>query len=350
MKGRNSCEESATSCEASRPTAWDCDIGAEAWVDQKIVAGSSAPQTILVALDGTPQSERTLPLAGTLSRAANARLHLLRVVPVESGSESENEGAVDQLRRLAAGLGALPGLVVETAIRQGEPFTEIVAEIFATKAELVIISSQAGSGLRRAPLGGTARRLLQQSPVPVLVQPPDSRAVTAIRNVLVLLDGSPGGALALGAAALLARPAHAGITLLQVVVPLAVLLARTRADASMPLTYYDPGWDEDRLRTAHAYVNGLATRLRHIGINAVGQVSEGQDVVTTIVDTARHLDPDIIVMSTDADAGAVRAVIGSVAHGVVRRTGHAVLLVRQTTTADLDEPPTGSILRRADPW
>jgi nucleotide-binding universal stress UspA family protein len=305
------------------------------------VAGSSALQTILVALDGTPHSERTLPLAGTLSRATDARLRLLRVVPVESGSE--NQGAADQLRRLAAGLGTLPGLVVETAIRQGDPFAEIVAEIFATKADLVIISSHGGRGLQHTPLGGTARRLLQQSPVPVLIQPPYSTAVTAIRNVLVLLDGSPGGALAMGTAALLARAAHAGITLLHVVVPLAFLLARTGADASMPLTYYDPGWDEDLLRSAHTYVNGLATRLRRIGINAVAHVSEGQDVVATIVDTARHLDPDIIVMSTDAHAGAVRAVVGSVAHGVVRRTGHAVLLVRQPTTADMDEPPTACI-------
>jgi nucleotide-binding universal stress UspA family protein len=82
------------------------------------------------------------------------------------------------------------------------------------------------------------------------------------------------------------------------------------------------------------YVDGLASRLRRIGINAAGHVLEAQDVLTTIVDMARHLDPDIIVMSTHAHTGAPQAPFGSVADGVLRTADHPVLLVRRTSAND----------------
>jgi nucleotide-binding universal stress UspA family protein len=286
-------------------------------------------KTVLVPLDGTPESTRALPLASTLARAADARLHLFRVVPVEIGAASRD--AADDLRRLTAELSTVPGLVLDSAVRQGDPFVETVAEVVASKADLVVIATDGRSGRQGALPGSMAERLLQRSPIPVLVQPPGREALMAIKTLLVLLDGSPGGALATGAAAVMAGALHARITLLQVVVPLAFVLARSGADATTALSYYDPGWDEDLLRGTHVYVDGLASRLRRIGINAEGHVSEAQDVLTTIVDTARHLDPDIIVMSTHAHTGAPQATLGSVADGVLRTAMHPVLLVRRTS-------------------
>jgi nucleotide-binding universal stress UspA family protein len=213
-----------------------------------------------------------------------------------------------------------------------------MAEIVATKADLAIITTRGASGSQPAMLGTVAARLLRRSPVPVLVRPPDARSVTAISTLLVLVDGSPGGALATGAATVLARAADARVTLLQVIVPLAFVLARSGTDASVALSYYDPGWDEDLLRGTHVYVDGLASRLRRVGINAAGNVSEGQDVLTTILDLARHLDPDIIVMSTHAHPGAPRVALGSVADGLVRAAVHPVLLVRYTSSTDQLEP------------
>jgi nucleotide-binding universal stress UspA family protein len=212
-----------------------------------------------------------------------------------------------------------------------------MAEIAATKADLAIITTRAGSGSQRAMLGTVADRLLQRSPVPVLVRPPAARSVTSISTLLVLVDGSPGGGLATGAATVLARAADARVTLLQVIVPLAFVLARS--DASVALSYYDPGWDEDLLRGTHVYVDGLASRLRRVGINAAGNVSEGQAVLTTILDVARHLDPDIIVTSTHDHTGAPRVALGNVADGLVRAAVHPVLLVRYTSATDQLEPP-----------
>jgi nucleotide-binding universal stress UspA family protein len=126
--------------------------------------------------------------------------------------------------------------------------------------------------------------------------------------------------------------------LLQVVVPLAFVIARSGVGASMGPVYYDPAFAEELLTSAQGYVSGLAARLQRNGINAEGRVVEGQDVLMTITETTDQVDPDLIVMSTHALTGAARAVLGSVSDGVVRTTGHPVLLVRQETAARLLEP------------
>jgi hypothetical protein len=69
-----------------------------------------------------------------------------------------------------------------------------------------------------------AERTLGHSTVPVLPQRPGGRHVQAIRTLLVPVDGSPGGALALGTAVALAHATRAPIVLVQVVVPLALAL------------------------------------------------------------------------------------------------------------------------------
>jgi len=152
--------------------------------------------------------------------------------------------------------------------------------------------------------------------------------VTEIRTLLVPVDGSPGGALALGSAVALARAARARIVLLQVAVPLAFVIARSGVGATMGPVYYDPAWDEEMLASAQGYLSGLVTRLQRNGVDAEGRVEQGQDVLMTISETANQVDPDLIVMSTHALTGAARAVLGSVADGVVRTAGHPVLLVR----------------------
>lgn len=221
------------------------------------------------------------------------------------------------------------------AVREGEPSARIVDEILAADADLVIMATHGRSGLERAMLGSVTERTLAHSPVPVLLQRPGGKHVTAIGKLLVPVDGSPGGALALGTALALARSTRARIVLVQVVVPLALALA-TSWGAMMP-TYIDPAWDEEALTSAQAYVTGLANRLHKVGIDAEARVEQGQRVDETIVGTADKVAADIVVMSTHALTGVARAILGSVADALVRTAGHPVLLVRQETVARLVE-------------
>jgi nucleotide-binding universal stress UspA family protein len=299
--------------------------------------------TVLIPLDGTPESADVLPVASALAGAVGARVRLLRVVPAAGphhhpGIPNATQEATDYLDRVSAALRKDAGLATQSVVRQGEPAAQIVQEILAAGVDLVAMTTHGRSGLQRAMLGSVAERTLEHSPVPVLVQRPGGRRVTEIGTLLVPVDGSPGGALALGSAVALAHATHARVVLLQVVVPLAFVIARSGVGATMGPVYYDPAWDEELLTSAQGYVSGLAARLQRNGINAEGRVVEGQDVLMTITETTDQVDPDLIVMSTHALTGAARAVLGSVSDGVVRTTGHPVLLVRQETAARLLEP------------
>src|SRR5437868_1911549 len=81
-------------------------------------------------------------------------------------------------------------------------------------------------------------RVLALSPVPLLLLRPGGQYVSHVTSVLVPVDGSPGGALALGAAVGLAEASGASLRLLEVVVPIPTYLYGAYAYNSA--TFVDP--------------------------------------------------------------------------------------------------------------
>jgi nucleotide-binding universal stress UspA family protein len=304
-------------------------------------------QKLLVPLDGTPQAASALPPARALARAVGASLVLLRVVAEDNrhgaGGVDPVVEAEDNLTRVAAELRSGSTLAVETAVRRGNPAQRIVEEVLARGVDLVVMATHGRSGLPRAVLGSVAERVLVHSPVPVVLYRPGGKRVTAIATILVPVDGSPGGALALSAAATLARATGAQLVVLQVAVP--ILTALTDNAAGALLYAYDPAWDEEVLAAAQQYVGSLATRLQASGLRAEGRVVSGQ-VVQMVDETADEVDADLVVMSTHALTGPVRTLLGSVADAVVRTGRHPVLLVKRETAGRLAQPaaqPVGAV-------
>jgi universal stress protein A len=91
-------------------------------------------------------------------------------------------------------------------------------------------------------------------------------------------------------------------------------------------------WDTEALEGASRYVQGLAARLRDIGIDADGRAIIG-DPAPTITAAAKQVEADLIVMSTRGLTGPLRAALGSTADPVVRSAGRPVLLVRRRGAA-----------------
>jgi nucleotide-binding universal stress UspA family protein len=182
-------------------------------------------------------------------------------------------------------------------------------------------------------LGSVAKRVVAESPVPVLLLRPGGHRVTHLTTVLIPVDGSPGSALALGTAAPLAQATGARIVLLQVI----LFLPSAHVH---PWVTINHRWEEEALESARGYVEGLASRLREAGITAEGRAVVGRreelpvdrptgSIPRTIAETANDVGADLIVMSTHALMGAERARLGSVADEVVRTARRPVLLVRQ---------------------
>jgi nucleotide-binding universal stress UspA family protein len=296
---------------------------------------------ILVPLDGTPEAAVALAPAVALAKATDAELTLVRVTA--SPDAPDAEAAAENLSRIAEevrGTGRAAGWV----LRDGDPAAEIAAEAREGGAGLVVMATHGRSGVGRAVLGSVAAGVVAQSPVPVLLLRPGGRKTTRVKTLLVPVDGSPGGALALGAALALARATGAAAHLLEVVVPVP-LYAGYPADVAMPL-YVDPSWDEEALASARGYVESLAAKLRHHGVEADGRAVLGQ-VTPTILTTAEEVDADLIVMSTHALTGPARAILGSVADAVVRAARRPVFLLRRD--APFPAPQAPRRRRRREP-
>jgi nucleotide-binding universal stress UspA family protein len=292
------------------------------------------PNIILVPLDGSPESNAALPLARTLARATHGSITLLRVLTHEDPTTTGN--ASSNLGRIAEELHGA-GIDVDSVVRHGHVADAILTEVRHRAASLVVMRTHARAGVERVLLGSIADQVLARCPVPVVLMRPGERRVTGIHNLLVPVDGSPGGTLALGAAVALARATGASITLVQVTepIPMQTMVAYDYGGMS----YYDPGWDEEALASARAYVDGLASRLREDGLAVQGQAFSAPNAAQGIVDAADQHCADLIIMSTRALTGPARTLLGSVANLVVRGAPCPVLLVHRVEDSGASPTP-----------
>jgi nucleotide-binding universal stress UspA family protein len=285
---------------------------------------------ILVPLDGPPDPAVALTPALTVARATGATLQLLTVIDAGASAEDHSRRTAN-LVGIAAELRA-QGPRVDTTVRRGAPAAEIVAAASELGADLIVMATHGRGGLERAFLGSVAQDVLATSPVPVMLLRPGGRQMTKLEVVLVPVDGSPGGALALAVAVPLARSTNARIVLVDVVVPFVDYMLTSGPSEGY---YFDPAWDDEARESAQRYLAGMVDRLRHAGVQAEGLASTGEirmasmSVAEAIMRSADEVGADLIVMSTHALTGPARALLGSVADIVVRNARCPLLLPRR---------------------
>ena len=285
---------------------------------------------ILVPLDGTAQSNAALPLARTIARATGGTITLLRVVKADDATRPAV--ASDELRRIATEL-TTAGPPVKTEVCGSDEIAyTILQQIQQDATDLVIMRTHGRAGIERAVLGSVTQQVLADSNIPIMLLRPGGRRITHINKLLVPVDGSPGGTLALGTAVPLSKTTGASIQLLEVSVPTPTWIYA--GDAYAGMAYYDPAWDEEALASARTYVEGVVKRLRAAQLVAEGEVRHAPVVAEAIVQAADTSDADLIVMSTRALTGPARALLGSTADAVVRGAHCPVLLVHRTQAMD----------------
>jgi nucleotide-binding universal stress UspA family protein len=188
------------------------------------------------------------------------------------------------------------------------------------------------AGVERVVLGSVADQVLKACPAPVVLMRPGERRITGVHKLLVPVDGSPGGALALGTAVALARATGASIQLVQITVPISMQTMVAYDYGGMG--YYDPDWDDESLASATTYVDALVARLREEGLGVDGEAKTAPSAAQGIVAAAESTVADLVVMSTRALTGPARTLLGSVANAVVRTAHCPVLLVHRTDESE----------------
>lgn len=279
---------------------------------------------ILVPLDGSDIAEGALPIARLIAKSVGATITLIGVST--EGEPAWTRELYTYLENIASAE-RQSGFRVQTALRTGDPGDAILILERELDVDLVVMATHGRRGVGRVLLGSVADKVSQASVTPVvLVHAPD-RPIEHLRTILVAVDGTPGGAVALATAVPLARQSGARIVLVRASIPLPLWVR----DPNLGLDTFaliDPMWDEDARAAAEAHAEGLAASLRRVGVPAEGRGVSGEPA-PVIVSVATEVDADLIVMSTHGRHGAARSVLGSVSDEVVRRSRRPVLLVRR---------------------
>ena len=138
-------------------------------------------RNVLFATDFSTGAREAAGHAAALASAEGATLHLLHVIEEFSYWESFNlkhfpsQDVLEELERNArialedlakdAELG--PG--VQTYVREGKPFVEIIRAARELEADVLVVGSHGQSGLSETLFGSTAERVVRKAPCAVLV-------------------------------------------------------------------------------------------------------------------------------------------------------------------------------------
>jgi universal stress protein A len=141
---------------------------------------------ILVPIDFSEHSKKTVSCALNLALRDNAMVHLLHVfqisdyvvTPFARRKEQTDQvkSQIDDAEQAAReSLAAFEqqfknrGIKIEAYIRVGYPFDEIVAMAEHFDVDLIVIGSHGCSRMTRLLVGSTAERVVEHAPCPVLV-------------------------------------------------------------------------------------------------------------------------------------------------------------------------------------
>lgn len=161
---------------------------------------------ILLAIDGSPESEGAVQTAVQLSKGLKLALHLINVAPVQSAYaaqgalnildlvDPELEGrlreraehdARETLGEQVQKIEDAGGKVAEAYPKVGRPDVEIVRLAEELEAGLVIVGSRGSGPFKRDALGSVSESVVRHAPCPVLVVRGDE-ATSAYKREVVL--------------------------------------------------------------------------------------------------------------------------------------------------------------------
>jgi nucleotide-binding universal stress UspA family protein len=289
-------------------------------------------KNILVPLDGSPLAAAALPYATVLALKTGGRLALVRAVEIRTSSVHEGIAkeldlrpeAEAELMAAAADLRA-QGLEVESHVYVGDAAKAIELAADTLGADMIVMSTHGRSGLARWAYGSVAERVLRLGTWPVVLIPahaaeglnPEHRG-----TIVVPLDGSDLAEQALGPAIDLAPLIGDGsLTLVQAIEP-------PNMAYGADLNGFYPVIDNDAwLQESKPYLEGVARRLTMPGLSVLVEMLVGY-AAGAIADLATVKKAAAIVMASHGRTGFARAVLGSVAAGVVQRATVPTLIVR----------------------
>ncbi len=292
---------------------------------------------ILVPLDGSQASEQALDQALAVSRVFPAQIRLVQVL--EAGLVNGRRGisSVDwhaarqrseaYLRDVAERYSeAAQPSVIDWSLREGDPAEEIVREIDAGDADLLVITRYGKGAAVAFVTGGTAQKIISRTDASVLLIEPKSHASREIewRNILVAVDGSTRSERALSVASMVARVHSGRLRMLRVI-------SAPRLPAGAPLTEDARRVMQEMQRMIRSEVEkgmrALKSRVPQ-GLDIASDIVESDDVPGAIDKAARDSRADLLIMAARDGTQQAEWHYDSVCEALLSHTRGPLLVLR----------------------
>jgi nucleotide-binding universal stress UspA family protein len=279
-----------------------------------------AIQSILVANDFLPATERIVPVATQLASVFDSHLTLFHVLEPSldhADLRRRREQATARMRELVEQLALYDVAIDETAIGVATPADAIVQKAREIESDLVIVGAGEASQYDRPP-APTAQAVAARASQPVLIVSAAGRA-PRFKRILCPVDLSTVSRRGLENAVRLARAFHGHVTVLNVVPEIAM-----------------PDSREEFERFLH--------EMDFAGVTWNKDIRKGQPDEEILSAATEHW-PDLIVMGSTGRTGLRRFLLGSVTHRVLQHLPCCLLTIKGE---DLVDPLLEADIRTVD--
>ena len=294
-------------------------------------------ERILVPLDGSSAAEIALPYAIEIAAKHGAEIILasvseLAAVETDHLYRSYLERTVEQVQRQLKDWGAKEETNVKSEVLLGTPASEILRYADENNVSLVTMARRGRSSRGPWLLGNIAAKVLRATGKPVLLirAPADKAALqqkSLVKRILLPLDGSKLGEVAIPYAEALAQVFGAELVLFQAFITPASPVGYCEGLSMSPTAFKER---EEQIRaSAMDYLDSLGKAFQEKGLRTLSVVREGS-APEQILEYAETNGIDLVAMSTHGRSGIGRWVLGSVTDKVLHAGDTAVLTVRAT--------------------
>ncbi len=217
--------------------------------------------------------------------------------------EKESQDAIDNLE-VVKSQAIDAGIDCTISVHQGENITnEIISASEEKHSDLIVIGRRGKKGLLQSIMGDRTNEIIYRSSCSVLVVPKAAK-IKGKSILLAVADGSHSSDMAAVAAGKLARHLNAPL------IVLSVTSAKLKEDAE-------------------AIVARICHFLRDDGVTVESKVVVNEKSATTIVETAKNIKSDLIVVGSQGCADLQKTLLGtSVSKRVIGTAECAVLVVK----------------------
>lgn len=303
-------------------------------------------QTIVVGIDFSKASTASLRLAARLSdRFQSRRLHLVHVVSVPTAAVLPALQPSSEAARRAVGQAEdkLAALEVEASssritreVRAGNPAQQLARVADEISADLVVVAGRGQGVLAEMFIGSVASSLIRVAHCPVLVHAGADRE--EISGVLAAVDLSPISRSVLENAFGVAGRFQANVRVLSLFEhPFFESQPQTLLPKTLGQAEIEALGEEHR----RAVVD-LIAKVPTNGANVEVEVMSKAPAANVILDVAKLIDADLIVLGTSGQGAWHRMILGSTANFVLGRSPCPVLVVphevRQETPETVAAP------------